>query len=160
MIVVDMVWCKFESKEASECGGLSLISSSLFLMTSGCFNALEAPKDYCLAVCSSRPCDTAQRLGASEDSRRQLRSCIRLLLRPCALNLVTAARSIPGIIREAIEATVQLQATSASAACFECALLQGFRAAQAWYTTTHTSHMEDSMQILTAYDDAEHVKEG
>ena len=45
-----------------------LYSSLLFLITSGCFKALEAPKDIYLGVCSSRTCDTAQRLGVAEDS--------------------------------------------------------------------------------------------
>ena len=39
-------------------------------------------------------------------------------------------------------------------------LLQGFRRLRRGYTITHTSHCKDLMQDLTAYDDAEHVKQG
>ena len=40
----------------------------LFLVTTDCFKALAAPKHDCLAVCSSRTCDAAQRLGGAEDT--------------------------------------------------------------------------------------------
>ena len=113
-------------------------SLPLFLVITDCFNALEVPKYDCLAVCSSRTCDTAQRLGGAEDTLKAAEkvqtACLDTLCMMYGIRSTFCSRSRRGVIM----ATVRCKPRRCMLRALDMCALPRFWAAQAWLATFYT----------------------
>ena len=125
-----------------------LYSSSLFLMTSGCYNALEALKFSCLAICSSRQCDTAQRLGWQRT--RKVRRKLQTVSLETACVIHGESNTFCSGTTSRSDRGNRAAASHVSVCCVlrGCALIQGSGGLRRGYAIVHTRHWNRLKQVF------------